>query len=155
MTDVATPDAATIQDLTIDEAADQIADLPSSLLDFDDGETEPEAVQQEEAPAPEEAEASEPEEAENTEAEDDPDEGEDEAESEEEAPQEDQDDPVYEVTLPGGEKTEIPVSELVRGYSREADYSRKTAALAEDRRAFEAKQFEALQTLENNFRKEA
>lgn len=45
----------------------------------------------------------------------------------------------YEVTLPGGEKTKVPLSELIRGYSREADYTRKTQALAEFRRAEEAR----------------
>lgn len=39
-----------------------------------------------------------------------------------------------EVTLPGGSKSAVTLSELVRGYSREADYTRKTAELADERR---------------------
>jgi hypothetical protein len=38
---------------------------------------------------------------------------------------------LHEVTLPGGEKAKVPYTELVKGYSREADYTRKTMALAE------------------------
>lgn len=51
---------------------------------------------------------------------------------EEEAPEDDG--PSFEVTLPGGEKTTVSLSELVAGYSRTADYTRKTQALAAERR---------------------
>lgn len=43
---------------------------------------------------------------------------------------------VYRVRV-GGEEMEVPVSELIRGYSRTADYTRKTQSLSEERRAFE------------------
>lgn len=47
----------------------------------------------------------------------------------------DEDDgPSFEVTLPGGEKTTVSLSELVAGYSRTADYTRKTQTLAAERR---------------------
>lgn len=36
-----------------------------------------------------------------------------------------------------GKTEQIPLEEAVKGYQRQADYSRKTAALAEDRRSFE------------------
>lgn len=35
-----------------------------------------------------------------------------------------------------GKEQKVPLKELVAGYSRQADYSRKTAALAEERRSF-------------------
>lgn len=75
-------------------------------------------------------------------------------EDEEEAPQEEgtapdpqpeakaaelSDDTLIEVTLPGGEKQTITLAEARRGYSREADYTRKTMEIAEQRKAFEAK----------------
>lgn len=44
--------------------------------------------------------------------------------------------PLYTVKVNGKEE-QVPVDELVKGYQRQADYSRKTAALAEERRAFE------------------
>lgn len=37
-----------------------------------------------------------------------------------------------------GKAQQIPLEEAVKGYQRQADYSRKTAALAEDRRSFES-----------------
>lgn len=43
-----------------------------------------------------------------------------------------------EVTLPGGEKAKVTLDELKRGYSREADYTKKTQAHAEQVRAFDA-----------------
>lgn len=51
---------------------------------------------------------------------------------EEEAPEDDG--PSFEVTLPGGEKATVSLSELVAGYSRTSDYTRKTQALAAERR---------------------
>ena len=43
----------------------------------------------------------------------------------------------YERVKVDGEDVEVPYSELVRGYSREADYTRKTQALAEQRQEAE------------------
>lgn len=68
-----------------------------------------------------------------------PDEGDEEAEaedeSEDEAPEEDDgDDPLVEgVPLPGGDTTTLPLSEVLRGYSRTEDYKQKTADLARER----------------------
>lgn len=45
-------------------------------------------------------------------------------------------DPAVPVTVAGVEQ-EVPLSELIRGYSREADYTRKTQSLAEERKAIE------------------
>jgi hypothetical protein len=38
-----------------------------------------------------------------------------------------------------GEDVQVPLSEALKGYSREADYSRKTMALAEERKGIEAR----------------
>lgn len=45
-----------------------------------------------------------------------------------------EDEASFEVTLPGGQKATVPLSELVAGYSRTQDYTRKTQALAAERR---------------------
>lgn len=45
-----------------------------------------------------------------------------------------EDEASFEVTLPGGQKTTVSLSELVAGYSRQQDYTRKTQALAAERR---------------------
>lgn len=125
--------------LTPDEGGEAISTLPGSLLAFDeegDGDAAPAPVEDAEETA---AEAEGAEEAE----------AQPEEESEEEAPEPaDDDDPLYEITLPGGETAEIPVSELAKGYSRNEDYKRKTAALAEERRALEAEKQAALQQLQ-------
>lgn len=52
--------------------------------------------------------------------------------------------PRYRVKV-NGEEIEVPLDELLKGYSREADYSRKTATVAEERRALE-QQREAFKT---------
>lgn len=86
-----------------------------------EGQT-PEAPQEEEAVAEgEEAEA----EAEDSEVE--------EQESQEEVVSED---PLYSVKV-DGEEVEVPLSELLKGYSRTSDYTKKTQALAEVRKATE------------------
>lgn len=63
-------------------------------------------------------------------------EGEETAEEEVEDPaaEDAEEEPSYEVSLPGGEKERVPLSELLAGYSRTADYTRKTQQLADERR---------------------
>lgn len=78
---------------------------------------------------PEEPEASETEETQEYEAPED-DEG-------EEVQEEVQETPRYRVKA-GDEEMEVDLDELVKGYSRTADYTRKTQALAEQRKAIEA-----------------
>ena len=56
----------------------------------------------------------------------------------------------FEVTLPGGEKAEVTLDELQRGYSREQDYTRKTEDLAGQRRALAAEREQAQQAVEQN-----
>lgn len=70
----------------------------------------------------------------------DEDEGADESEELEEDESEDEDhdpEPTYKVTV-DGQEVEVTESELLAGYSRTADYTRKTQALAEQRKAVEA-----------------
>jgi len=55
---------------------------------------------------------------------------------------------VYEVTLPGGERAEVTLEELTRGYSRQSDYTRKTEDLAVQRRELAAEREKAIQAVE-------
>jgi hypothetical protein len=55
----------------------------------------------------------------------------------EEGTPEEQAEPKYTVKV-NGEEREVPLSELLNGYSRTEDYKAKTAAVAEERRAVEA-----------------
>jgi len=48
-----------------------------------------------------------------------------------------QETPTYKVRVDGDE-VEVPLDELLRGYSRTSDYTRKTQKLAEERKAYEA-----------------
>lgn len=66
----------------------------------------------------------------------------DEAEKSPDAPEEDADeqddaDKVYTVKVDGKEM-QVPLDELLKGYSRTADYTRKTEALAHERKSFHA-----------------
>jgi hypothetical protein len=64
----------------------------------------------------------------------------DEAEESEEAPQDEPEaveDPIHKVKV-NGEELDVPLSELLNGYSRTEDYKAKTMALADERRALEA-----------------
>lgn len=64
----------------------------------------------------------------------------DEPEAQDEDPENDEAGGPLLVTVKIDGKTEqLPLDEVVKGYQRQADYSRKTAALAEERRAFEEK----------------
>jgi hypothetical protein len=45
-----------------------------------------------------------------------------------------QEPPKHRVKLPGGEEEEVSLDELLNGYSRQADYTRKMQALSEERR---------------------
>lgn len=61
----------------------------------------------------------------------------DEAAATDEADSSEQEEPAYEVTV-DGEKQRVKLSELLSGYQRQADYTRKTQALAEERRQVDA-----------------
>ena len=61
-----------------------------------------------------------------------------EAQAEEVDQEEDEEqEPLYVVKI-DGEEVEVPLSELQQGYSRNADYTKKTQALAEQRKEFDA-----------------
>lgn len=60
-----------------------------------------------------------------------------EGEPEEKAEPEESDEPRYKVKVDGKE-TEVPVSELVKGYQRETDYRNKTKEVAELRKEFDS-----------------
>jgi hypothetical protein len=95
-----------------------------------------------------EAEAQEPEEAQDEAEEVDAEEYSEEAEDEQSDPDEEDDtEEVIEQELPDdltikvkldGEETEVTLDELRKGYSRYSDYTRKTQALAEERKAFQS-----------------
>ena len=55
---------------------------------------------------------------------------------------------IYEVTLPGGEKAEVTLEELTKGYSRQSDYTRKTEELAAQRRQIAEEREHALSAVE-------
>jgi hypothetical protein len=130
MTDLtATPETGTV---------DAPASMDSILAEFETGEPAPaaatEAVVQE---LVEDAEEGQPEEG--AETEDDTTDAEDTGEetAEEEPENEDAPEPTFKVKV-AGEEVEVPLSELQRGYSREQDYTRKTMALAEERKTLQS-----------------
>jgi hypothetical protein len=69
------------------------------------------------------------------------------AEIEEDQVEEEPDD-LYQVTLPGGEKAEVTLDELSKGYSRHTDYTRKTEELAAQRRQMAEEREQALSVVE-------
>ena len=129
--------------LGTDSGIEAAANAFESLLSGDDQDNEDvsEAQQQDNEPSDDDVEAlgdpegvedegEESEESEGEESDDESDEGE---ESDEDAQQE----PVYAVKV-DGQEIEVPLSELVKGYSRTADYTRKTQELAAFRKQVEA-----------------
>lgn len=137
MSEAATPAAPETAGITLNQAALQIEGLLTGPAEA--GTPEPErrrpAVEAElEAatqPAESEAEATQ----DDTSAED--------ADAEAQPAQEQPD--LIEVTLPGGETAKVTLDELRKGYSREADYTRKTMKHAEEIKAFEAQKSQTLQ----------
>lgn len=76
--------------------------------------------------------------------------GEEESSTDEEAPPEgeeappegeDEEDPLIEVVV-RGKVEQVPFSEVVKGYSRQEDYSRKSAALADERKGLDAQRMQ-------------
>lgn len=114
--------------LSLEDAADMLMEPEAATLETEDAQDEPEAVETEDEL---EAEGDEPE-SDADEAEDEPEEGQSE---------EDQD-PLVSVKV-DGKTLEIPFSEVVKGYQRNADYTRKTTQVAEERREL-AREKEAL-----------
>lgn len=65
------------------------------------------------------------------------DESDDDSDEEEESDEDDEREPVYTVKV-DGQEVDVPLSELVKGYSRTADYTRKTQEIAAIRKQVEA-----------------
>lgn len=114
----------------IHQAQDAIADI----LATDDGDTQVGEAQQPEAQA-------DGTETEGTEAQASDESVEETAESDDEGQDEEQPQERLPDTIKvkvAGEEVEVTLDELARGYSRQADYSRKTQQLSEERKAFQA-----------------
>jgi hypothetical protein len=122
-------DQAEAVGLNVHEAADTFA----QMIDQDEGPVDTE----EQAPSEEVAEETEEEESAELqdEAEDD---SEDEVEGDEEEVEESEPQPEKFTVKVNGEELEVTKEELLRGYQREADYTRKTQKLAEERRLVES-----------------
>lgn len=115
------------------EPAESVEDRLMGLLGSDEETPEPQSS--ESAPADEA---------------DDPDTPSEDDEAEEPAPDDDTPDseteepespPLYRVRV-DGQELEVPLPELIAGYSRQADYTRKTTEVAAQRKALEAKEAE-------------
>ena len=121
--------AQAVGSITVNQAAQSFATMLDSQEGVDtSAEAQPEEEQSE--PESEEMESAEPQdEAEETSEEV---EGEQE-EAEEEAPRDEKF-----VVKVDGKEIEVPKDELIRGYQREADYTRKTQKLAEERKLVES-----------------
>lgn len=115
--------------LTMDQAVEQLGDV-SELF----GE-KPEEEEQELAKDESEEESEE-------ELEDEDEEEETEEETEEEAEEEVDENPVISWETKTGEKVEVTLSDLQNGYMAQKDYTRKTMALADERRQYETKMSE-------------
>jgi hypothetical protein len=141
----------TPQGTGIHEAASQIEALLTGQPDNQDApETEQEApAENAETAELETAEADQADDVTEDAASDDTDEEGDQAD--EEAQDDEEQEPIYTVKLDGTE-VEVPVSELVKGYQRQQDYTQKTMALAEERKTltqeFEAARAERVQYLQ-------
>jgi len=77
------------------------------------------------------------------------DDGDDSEEAEEQLADDGEEQDVFEVTLPGGEKAEVTLDELAKGYSRQSDYTRKTEQVAAERRELAAERDTVSQAVEN------
>jgi ribosomal protein L25 (general stress protein Ctc) len=125
---------------TPDTGLDAAQSAFEALLDREDG-TPAAKKRPEPAPAAKAAEAEgpedEPEDEEGDEPESDEDEDEGEGDDEDQEGEDDDDEPQAKVTVKlDGKDQELPLDEVVRGYQRHVDYTRKTEALAQERREF-------------------
>ena len=125
------PDTATNGAIGISEAAEAI----NALLAREDGE--PEAVAEQSAEASQEAPA-EPAQETSQEANKADGDGSEEATAEEgEATEEQPEQPAKYTVKVGGQTLEVTLDEALKGYQREADYTRKSMALADERKRIE------------------
>jgi hypothetical protein len=121
--------ANAVGSITVNQAAQSFA----TMLDAQEGvDTGAEAQPEEGQPEPESEEVESEETQEESEEPSEEVEGEEE-EAEEEAPRDEKF-----VVKVDGKEIEVPKDELIRGYQREADYTRKTQKLAEERKLVES-----------------
>jgi len=122
--------------LTEEDSVNALASLPDDVLAMDtDADADPNQVQ-------EPAEEAEPEQSNSDEQSDEQGDQLEAQESEATTPTDEDQEPLVEVTLPGGIKQELPLSEVVRGYSRTEDYKQKTETVANEARQFQQQQQE-------------
>lgn len=112
--------------LTQDEAIDRFAALVGEDTDTEERDDEADNVEDDDV--------------EGEEPEDDDAEGEDDAEDDEESAEDaaQRQEQLFRVKV-AGEELQVPLSELLNGYSRQADYTRKSMAVAQARKELEAR----------------
>jgi hypothetical protein len=121
--------AQAVGSMTVNQAAQNFA----SMLDAQEGvDTGAEAQPEEEQSEPES------EEVESTEPQEEVEETTEEVESEDEEAKEEAPKNEKFIVKVDGKEIEVPKDELIRGYQREADYTRKTQKLAEERKLVES-----------------
>ena len=121
--------AQAVGSITVNQAAQSFASMLDSQEGVDTGaEAQPEEEQSE----------SESEEVESAETQDETEESSEEVESEDEEAEEEAPREQKFIVKVDGKEIEVPKDELIRGYQREADYTRKTQKLAEERKFVES-----------------
>jgi hypothetical protein len=121
--------ASAVGSITVNQAAQSFA----TMLDTQEGvDTGAEAQPEEGQPEPES------EEVESADTQDETEESSEEVEGEEEEAEEEAPRDEKFVVKVDGKEIEVPKEELIRGYQREADYTRKTQKLAEERKLVES-----------------
>jgi hypothetical protein len=121
--------AQAVGSITVNQAAQSFASMLDSQEGVDTGaEAQPEEEQSE----------SESEEVESAETQDETEESSEEVESEDEEAEEEAPREQKFIVKVDGKEIEVPKDELIRGYQREADYTRKTQKLAEERKLVES-----------------
>jgi len=122
-TEIGLADAAKLIEATLDPKPR--ASAPEKAQQPPEGDAQPEIEAEDGAETPEEGTEPEPE---------GPDEATDDADDAEEG-EGDEQPQLFTVKIDGKEE-QVPADELVRGYQRQSDYTRKTQALAEERKSF-------------------
>lgn len=121
--------ANAVGSITVNQAAQSFASMLDSQEGVDTGaEAQPEEEQSE----------SESEEVESAETQDETEETSEEVEGEDEEAEEEAPKDEKFIVKVDGKEIEVPKDELIRGYQREADYTRKTQKLAEERKLVES-----------------
>ena len=121
--------AASVQPMTAESAADAI----EAMMSVDDGEQQDQEAQQDD-----EQDSESEQEDDESEVEDAADDEESDEESEEDVDEDQEDEPQRFTVKVDGKEVEVTIDELKQGYSRTEDYTRKTQALAQERKAAQA-----------------